>query len=146
MPNAGTGNDAFLSELDVRIWMRDNNPEANLLLQDYEFTSEEIRTCMTLAIDKWNETPPNMAYHRHSIDTFPYRGELLRGTCANLLFAAAMRFRRNELKATVPGGIINDQGKHGEYDRAGERMWNEFVNWIRLTKRAINMEEGWAII
>jgi hypothetical protein len=146
MPNEGTGNDAFLSELDIRIWMRDNNPEANILLQDYEFTPEEIRTCMTLAVDKWNETPPAMARHSHTIADFPYRGELLRGTCGNLLFAAAMRFRRNELQASVPGGVVSDQSKYNQYDAAGERLWREFVSWIHMKKRAINMEEGWVLI
>ncbi len=146
MANVGVGNDTYLTELDIRIWMRDNDPNANLLLEDYEFTPEEIRTCMTLAVDKWNETPPLLSTHSYDVDTFPFRGELLRGTCANLLFAAAMRFRRNELKANIPGGVVNDQGKYQEYDSAGSRMWEEFVKWIVYKKRSINMEMGWAIV
>ena len=142
--NDGIGNVTFLTELDVRIWMRDNNPDANLLLQDYEFTPEEIRTCMNLAVDKWNDLPP--AIGSYDYDRFPYRGELLRGTVANLLFMAAMRFRRNELKANVPGGLVNDQGKYQEYDAAGQRMWDEYVKWIVLKKRSINMENGWGLI
>jgi hypothetical protein len=101
---------------------------------------------MTLAVDKWNETPPLLSTHSYDVDTFPFRGELLRGTCANLLFAAAMRFRRNELKANIPGGVVNDQGKYQEYDSAGSRMWEEFVKWIVYKKRSINMEMGWAIV
>lgn len=145
--NVGVGNDVYLTELDIRIWMRDNNPDANLLLQDYEFTPEEIRTCMTLAVDKWNETPPDLGVpFSYDYTRFPFRGELLRGTVANLLFAAAMRFRRNELKANVPGGLVNDQGKHQEYDAAGARMWKEYVDWITKKKRSINMENGWGTI
>ena len=147
MANEGTGNETYLTELDVRIWMRDNSPEANLLLQDYEFTPEEIRTCMTLAVDKWNETPPLLGIpYSYDHDRFPFRGELLRGTVANLLFSAAMRFRRNELKANVPGGLVNDQGKYREYDDAGQRMWDEYKKWVILKKRSINMEQGWGLI
>jgi hypothetical protein len=144
MANQGTGNDTYLTELDIRIWMRDSNPEANLLLQDYEFTPEEIRTCMTLAVDKYNETPPEL--RGYEIHTFPWRGELLRGTVANLLFSAAMRFRRNELQASIPGGAVNDQGKYKQYDEAGDRMWKEYTRWIVLKKRSINMEQGWGLI
>jgi hypothetical protein len=39
-----SGNDTFLSEMDVRIFLRDLDPAANKLLDDYEFKQEEIRT------------------------------------------------------------------------------------------------------
>lgn len=44
MPLQPTGNLNFLTDLDVRIWLRDNDPEANVLLDDFEFSPEEIRT------------------------------------------------------------------------------------------------------
>jgi len=54
------GNTGYLSDLDIRIWMRDNDPDANLLIDDYEFSPEEIRTATTLAVDYWNEQPPQL--------------------------------------------------------------------------------------
>ena len=87
------GSNTYLTNLDVRIWLRDNDPDANFLLDDFEFSPEEIRTAMTLAVDKWNETPPYL--RNYDYDKFPYRFHLLQGTAGNLLFMAAHRFRRN---------------------------------------------------
>ena len=140
------GNSGYLTELDIRIWMRDNNPELNLLLDDYEFSPEEIRTSMTLAVDKWNDTPPYMASRNMTVDNFPYRSMLLKGTAANLLFSAALRYRRNNLKIQISGGVVADQDKWQEYDHAGDRLWREYTDWVKSNKRAINMEEGWALI
>jgi len=138
------GNISVITDLDVRIWLRDNDPEANLLLDDFEFTPEEIRTAKTLAVDKWNDTPPYL--QPFTVDNFPYRSGLLSGTVANLLFIAAHRYRRNDLKYSVPGGAVNDQARHKEYDAAGERLWKKFEAWVAHNKRALNMEQGWAIV
>ena len=140
------GNEGFLTEMDIRIWMRDTDPKLNYLLDDYEFDSEELRTAMTLTVDKWNETPPFLgATGNYTLITFPFRGMLLRGTVANLLFMAAHRFRRNSLKYNVPGGTVADQEKFQEYDGAGEKLWQEYTTWLQHAKRAINMEAGFAI-
>lgn len=138
------GNTGYISELDVRIWLRDTDPEANLLLDDFEFTPEELRTAMTLAVDKWNETPPMLG--NYEVHTFPFRGALTKATAANLLFIAANRYRRNALKYNVPGGAVADLDKHQEYDAAGDRLWKEYAAWIQHMKRAINMETGWGMI
>lgn len=140
------GNVGYLTDLDIRIFMRDNDPAANTLLDDFEFTPEEIRTAMTLAVDKWNDTPPFISDFSYSIDNFPFRSGLLKGTCGNLLFIAANRFRRNSLQYTVPGGSVADQEKFAQYDDAGQRMWTEYLQWIMHAKRAINMEQGFAIV
>lgn len=138
------GNITYLTDLDVRIWLRDNDPAANLLLDDYEFSPEEIRTAMTLTVDYWNEQPPFI--QGYDYDKFPWRGMLLRGTAANLLFIAAHRFRRNALKYSAGGLAIADQEKHGEYDGAGQALWSEYKAWVEKAKRAINVETGFATI
>ena len=140
------GNKGYITELDIRIWLRDNDPEANNLIKDYEFSPEEIRTAMTLVVDKWNDTPPHLVNHNFTINTFPYRSAFIRGTAANLLFIAANRFRRNSLKYNVPGGVVADQEKYQEYDAAGDKLWQEFSQWLFSEKRAINMEEGFAVV
>ena len=138
------GNDQFLTEIDVRIWLRDNDPGANLLLDDYEFSPEEIRTSMTLTVDYWNDQPPYIRCH--SVKTFPWRSMMLRGTAANLLFIAAHRFRRNSLKYTAGGMAVADQEKYGEYDQAGEKLWTEYRQWVAVQKRALNTELGFGMV
>lgn len=138
------GSNTYLTDLDVRIWLRDNDPEANLLLNDFEFTPEEIRTCMTLAVDHWNEQPPFIS--NYDYDEFPFRSQLLKGTVANLMFAAGYRFRRNALKMQSGGLAGDDQDKSQEYDQVGNRLWQEYHNWCLRSKTSINMERGWATL
>ena len=139
---APIGSNTYLTDLDVRIWLRDNDPEANLLIDDFEFTPEEIRTAMTLTVDYWNDQPPYI--NNFDYDRFPFRSKLLCGTCANLLFTAANRFRRNSLQYQAGGTAVQDQEKFQQYDSAGGRLWNEYTAWVQFNKRAINAENGWA--
>jgi hypothetical protein len=138
------GNNRFLTEVDIRLFLRDADPEANLLLDNYEFTSEEIRSAMTFTVDKWNETPPDVALY--DIDNFPFRFMLLKGTCANLLYMAAMRYRRNDLQVSMQGGAVNDQAKHAPYDAAADRLWSEYVDWMMRRKVSMNIESGFTVI
>lgn len=138
------GSNTYLTDLDVRIFLRDNDPEANLLLDDFEFSPEEIRTAMTLTVDHWNEQPPFI--RNYDYDKFPFRVNLLKGTAANLLFIAAHRFRRNSLNLQAGGLSGDDQAKYQQYDQAGERLWQEYHDWCLRSKRSINAEHGWATI
>ena len=138
------GNDCYLTDLDVRIWLRDNDPEANNLLADFEFSPEEIRTAMTLTVDYWNDRPPYIK--NYDYDKFPFRSALLTGTSANLLFIAANRYRRNSLQYSAGGTTIADQEKYQQYDAAGARLWEEYKDWVVKNKRAMNMESGWSIV
>ena len=144
MPTEPSGNSGYLSEMDIRIWLRDKDPAANLLLDDFEFGQEEIRTASTLAVDAWNEEPP--AIRCHELYDFPYRFALLRGTAANLLKIAANLYRRNKLDYNIPGGAVNDQKRDAEYDAAADRLWKEYMDWVRHKKRSINIERGWGRI
>lgn len=141
---AAIGSNQFLTDLDIRIWMRDTDPAANLLLDDLEFTPEELRTAQTLTVDYWNDQPPNIGTFDY--DRFPWRSMLLTGTAANLLFIAANRFRRNSLKYAAGGTAVADQEKSPEYDKAGQRLWDEYKGWVMIQKRALNAERGFGIV
>lgn len=140
MPLGPIGNKNYLTDLDVRIWLRDNDPEANVLLDDFEFTPEEIRTAMTLTVDYWNETPPFISSFDY--DRFPYRFALLKGTAANLLFMAAHRYRRNQLNYSAGGVSIDDQNKYQQYDAAGDKLWAEYKSWVRRQRPHRTWNQG----
>ena len=137
------GNDNFLTDMDIRIWLRDMDPEANVLIDDLEFSAEEIRTAQTMTVDYWNETPPNVQGYNY--DKFPFRYALLRGTAANLLFMAAHRFRRNEAHYNAGGLQFDSENKHQQYDAAGARLWEEYKQWVRMKKREMNADAGWGV-
>lgn len=136
------GGESFLVENDIRMWLRDNEPELNTLLDDYEFSPEEIRQAITYAQDYWNEQPPyigNIDYGRN-----PFRFHLLQGTVGNLLFMAANRYRRNHLQYQAGGLAVDDQNKSQLYEAAAARIWEEFKQWVRMNKRTINASNGFA--
>lgn len=135
------GNDCSMTEMEVRIFLRDKDPDANLLLDDYEFTSEEIRTALNITVDKWNDTPPEI--YRMDYDEFPYRSILLLGVASNLLAMAAHRYRRNSLSINAGGTSVNDQDKAREYDQASMRLREEYLQAIRTKKRELNADLGW---
>ena len=138
------GNPGYLTEQDIRIWLRDTDPEANLLIRDYEFGHEEIRTAQTLAVDYFNEASPNLTIYNFEYTNFPFRYHLLMGTAANLLFIAANRYRRNELQYNIGGGAVADQSKAPAYDTAGEKLWEQYKVWCADKKRELNIRQGWA--
>lgn len=135
------GNDAPMTDMEVRIFLRDKDPAANILLDDFEFTPEEIRTAMNLAVDKWNDTPPDI--YRMDWDHFPYRSILLLGAASNLLYMAARRYARNSIQINAGGTSVNDQAKAAEYDQASERLRQEYLQAIRMKKRELNTGLGW---
>ena len=134
------GSNQYLTDADIRVWLRDNDPEANLLLDDFEFSPEEMRTAMTLTVDYWNDQPPYI--RNYDYDKFPFRSKLLTGTAANLLFMAAHRFRRNALQYSAGGLSVQDQEKYQQYDAAAARLWQEYKDWVPMNKRSINAEHG----
>ena len=140
-PIAPHGNDCAMTEMEVRIFLRDTDPEANLLIDDFEYKPEEIRTAMNLAMDRWNDTPPDIC--RMDYDHFPYRSIFLLGVASYLLTIAAHRYRRNSLAINAGGTSVNDQDKAGQYDQAAERLRAEFLQMVRTKKREINSNMGW---
>ena len=135
------GNDAPMTDMEVRIFLRDTDPSANLLLDDFQFKPEEIRTAMNIAVDKWNDTPPDI--YRMDYDHFPYRSILLLGVASNLLYMAARLYSRNSMQINAGGTSVNDQAKAAEYDQASERLRQEFHQAIRMKKRELNTGLGW---
>lgn len=138
------GSVTYLTDLDVRIWLRDADPDANKLLDDFEFSPEELRTAMTLTVDYWNDQPPYI--RSYDYDKFPFRSQLLTGTAANLLFMAAHRYRRNALQYSAGGLTIQDQEKYQQYDSAGGNLWQQYQDWVVRNKRSLNAEQGFATL
>ena len=135
------GNKSQITDIDIRIFLRDTDPAANKLLDDFEFTPEELRTAMSLVVDKWNESPPTVA--TYNIENFPYRYNLLIMTSAHLLRMAGYRYMRNSLQYNMSGGSVNDQAKAAEYFAAADKLAAEFNEWMKHKNLELQMEVGW---
>lgn len=136
------GNEGFITEMDVRRILRDF-PEANNLLDDYEFSPEEIRTSMTLAVDEWNDMPPSLI--NYTVDDFPFRSIYLRATLAYLMRTAAYAFARNNLSYTAGGGSVADQDKAPIYHKTADQLLGQALDQMRQKKNEINLDAAWGI-
>lgn len=139
-----TGSKTFLNYTEIQDFIRDNDPEKNLLLDDLEFSPKEIEQAMTRTVDYWNEVPPPIGSYTYT--RFPYRYHLLIGTTAQLLRSAAHRYRRNELPSQISGGSHSDQAKANPYEQIGDKLWSEYRAWVTQKKYQLNMEMGWGSI
>lgn len=123
----------------VRTWLRDNSPSKNILIQDLEFSDEEIRLARIMVESYWAEESPMYSTHLDNRSMY----FALMGMCGQLMRMAANRFRRNYLDMQAGGIAVSDQSKHKEYSEAGDRLWAEYANWVARTKVTANMALGW---
>lgn len=140
-----SGNIAPITDIDIRLYLRDS-PDNNHLLDDYEFTPEELRSALNSCVDMFNGTPPMIV--TYTIETWPpiYRHFLLMGAVSNLLAMIAHSKRRNHLQYQLPGGAANDQAGWAEYMQSSEVLLARFREWVRAVKIEKNLNQGWASI
>ena len=135
------GQTNLVTEEEIRLWIRDNQPQKNLLLQDLEFSTEEIEIAKRACVAFWNEVPPFGVPIR--MELTPCKYHLIIGTVSHLLQIAANRYRRNALEMNSSGLSINDQAKHNDYIQESTRLWAIFTAWVKENKRAVNMAQCW---
>src|SRR5688572_1518208 len=90
-PNAGPP-----SLDEVRLFIRDNAPEENRLLDDFEFDLAEICITAELGVRYWNESQPPIGVC-FKTTSYPVRHKWLQFIAGQLFMTAAHRFRRNHL-------------------------------------------------
>ena len=132
-----------LSIADVRLAIRDNCPQANYLIDDYDFTNKEIFSAMRRTVDYWNETTPDI--RRYSYSSFPYRFHWLQGTIGLLLKQAGTHKLRNHLNYSAGGVSVNEEQRWKDYFSIGDKYWSEYIHWVANKKYEINIEGSYVI-
>lgn len=123
---------------EIRLSMRDNGPEDNRLLDDYEFDAAELCWALVRAVQFWNTCQPPIGLYYDTV-TYPLRDLWLEGVCGQLFEMAANRYMRNDLQYSAGGVAVADQAKWQQYYAAGERRWAGYVAAVRAKKVAVNM-------
>lgn len=129
---------------EVRMELMDTCAEANTLLDDLEFTDEQIAFAIRKAVDTFNETPPGVV--QFTASNFPYRANWLDAAAGFLLRSMAHQFRRNALEYSLGGISIRDQERFREYEVMSDRLLVEFKDWARRIQVKSNMEMGFGSI
>jgi hypothetical protein len=128
-----------LSKNDIRMFLIDKAPEDNYLLDDVEYTNEEICSACQFCVDKYNSQPPYV--DTYTVATWPYRYEMLIGTSAMLLRMKAINMTRNRLDYTQQDGTaVQDKNKAPEYLALAKDLMAEFTDLITKIKVSKNME------
>jgi hypothetical protein len=130
----------MLSIAEIRMTLRDVDPESNFLLDELDFKTNEIALMIRRAVDYWNETPPPVAYYKAT--NFPYRYHLSLGVIGLLHQMASAHKMRNNLDYSAGGVTVADTLKWQQYENIGTRHWDEYRKWVRQIKYQKNIEGG----
>mgnify|MGYP001237385863 FL=1 len=132
-----------LTIAEVRLALRDC-PGANELLDDYEFSTSEIISCIRKPIDYFNEALPRVIHYNYN--NFPFRYNWLEATVACLLKVIAHYYRKNRLPYSAGGVTIDRFNKSAEYQQLADNMWEKYEAWVRATKVGANIEQGFGSV
>lgn len=129
----------------IRRKLRDAHPRANRVLEECEFTLQEINDAIQDAVQTFNHEPP-ISTRNYSSVNFPWPAQLSTGVIANLLRMASLWYARNDLKVGGTGLDSDDMNKSELYFKLAEHHRAEWMKWIKLTKRNINIMNGFGTV
>lgn len=124
---------------EIRMWMMDSSGSENTLLDDVEFSDEQICLALTRPIQRWNEAPPPI--ETYTTRNFPYRGAWASAVLGELFIMMASHYRRNRLGGAAGGLQIDDKNKEREYMAEGQRRLDEYQQWLLNKKVEVNMRK-----
>lgn len=124
---------------EIRMALRDTSPSYNTLLEDLEFSDEEIVYAMMRPVEEWNEGTPQLEQFTYTPGTFPFREHWRKATMGILLRSAAHHYRRNYVPYNAGGVSFDDKNKADQYFQDGERLAQEWKEFMMAKKRELNM-------
>jgi len=134
----------------VRMFMRDYalgklpGGQGNIILDDVQFTSEELVNATFFAVSAFNAMTPLSSFVE---ETFPNAYLLLIGTARFLLLSESFHQLRNQLHVQdgdiAPTGIYE---KHALYLQMAQQLKAEFDNLSRQMKNQFNMEGAYRTV
>lgn len=125
----------------IRMALLDYSRDANILLNDLEFSDVMITSAIMRPINDWNATPPDLG--RYTACTFPWVEPWLRATCAYLLEMAAVKYTRNALPHNAGGLTMDPNNKGSAYLQMAQMLRQEWKAWVATKKTELNMMSMW---
>ena len=127
-----------LSIAEVRMTLRDVDPYENKLLDELEYTQEEIMLAIRRCVQYWNEVPPPIGTYTPS--NFPYPYHLSIGVAGILYSMAVHQKLRNDLPYNAGGLTVQDTVKWVQYREMQDRLDTEWKSWVKAKKYQKNIE------
>ena len=131
---------------EIRMLMRDDCPDAEGLLGDYEFNDNEIALCITRPVDQFNITRPPLT--SFTVATFPrqYRFYWTKATMGMLIRMAAAHKMRNSLQYDAGGISVNDKAMFAPYFQYADKLLAEWEAFILETKARMNYGRVYGVV
>lgn len=126
----------------VRMFMRDKASN-NILLDDVQFTNDELNLAIEMAVSAFNAVTPQSSFTPMSFPTH-LRYVLLLGTTRFLLMSESFMQARNQ--ATVQDGDVSPIGiddKAALYAQLAKGIKDEWDELVRGVKTQNNMESAY---
>ena len=148
MPVVGTPTSPIkITEDKIRMFMRDYalghlpGGQGNILLDDVQFTPDELTNATEFAISSFNAITPISSYHT---ENFPNDYLLLIGTTRFLLMSESIHQLRNQVHVQdgdiAPSGIYE---KHQLYLQMAQQLKAEWDQLSRQMKNQFNMQAAY---
>lgn len=133
-----------ITAMDVRLAIMDVSPEANVLLDDLEFSDIQIYAAVQRCIDEWEEKPPTLQTHFNS-KNFPFREHLIKGVVGYLMQQIAYKYTRNRMQYNAAGLTLDTSDKGPQYIALAQAARGEWIHFVNEKKAELNMSEcyGW---
>lgn len=129
-----------ITVMDVRMAIMDVSPEANVLLDDLEFSDVQILAAVQRCIDEWEETPPTLGVHFNG-KSFPFREHLIKGVVGYLMQQIAYKYTRNRMQYNAAGLSLDTNDKGPQYIALAQAARAEWLNFVGHKKTELNMQE-----
>ena len=123
---------------ELRMLLMDSSNAENFLLDEVEFSDEQLLLAMSEPINEWNETPPPI--RKFTTRDFPFFRAWATGVKGALYVMAAAWYRKNSLQSAGGGLQVQDRNKEREYMTEGLRLKEEYTKWLLNKKVEINMK------
>ena len=120
-------------------------PGDNSLLDDVEFTNDQILYAITYPILEWESELPPLSIH-FTTKTFPYRERWATAIIGYLYRAASANYSRNYIKNSGGGINIDDKNKEREYLARAQLMLEEWRYWMKQKKIQLNGQQFYGSI
>lgn len=127
-----------LSIAEIRMTLRDVDPHGNKLLDELEYSQQEIMLAIRRCVNYWNEIPPPLATYKPT--NFPFSYHLSIGVAGILYSMAVHQKLRNDLPYSAGGVTVQDTVKWMQYREMQDRLDTEWKSWVKAKKYQLNIE------
>ena len=138
-PN-GTIGDGPPTINELRMMIADSDPAENVLLDDVEFSDDQIVLALVKPIQYFNEALPPLGRLFDTRD-FPWKSHWLDAAIGHLHEIAAAKYRRNKLNVAAGGMSINDLDREREYLTQAARREADWKTFTASKKLELNMQQ-----